>query len=583
MDRITEFTITRIKMQGFKSFSQDKEFHFGGGTSYISGANGQGKTTIADAIAYAFCGVPFWGEKSTERLMSKGAKQMCVEVDFVNGDGELYTLVRRKSGNTTSITLNGNTMTQTNLMNMFTEKDIFLSLINPLYFIEKIASDGREFLQKLLPPVSKEAILAVCNEQTRDLLEKESVLEPEYYIKNKRAEMKEADEQITYLSGQLALLEEQLENNSVKRNKLETSVKEQKAKIAAVMKKQFEGIDVEAVRQEYNAAKKSESNEAILELERKRMEIQNRPYVSKFSAQIAKTEAEMNAARSEYSALYNKATGIRPGVPCPTCTHALTNEEFNAVRKDITSTLAELKKKGANLKSQLDDLMKLNAQAKEQFEQYKADDLKKIDDEIKKVKSATSSDIDRLREELTYGNFSEAQVNSLEALKANLFSDETDLNAMQSDEELSKTIESVKVEMKDNEGKKHFLGYLISAANEYAVKRAEIMLTPLKMNKAAIKLFDVVKTTGEIKDTFKFTYDGKDYRWLSTSERIKAGLEVAMLLKRLTGLIYPTFIDNAESINTSFVQPEGQKIFAFVRKCALTVHKPSPATVKEAA
>ncbi len=49
--------------------------------------------------------------------------------------------------------------------------------------------------------------------------------------------MKEADDQITYLSGQLALLEEQLENNSVKRNKLETSVKEQKAKISAVMKK----------------------------------------------------------------------------------------------------------------------------------------------------------------------------------------------------------------------------------------------------------------------------------------------------------------------------------------------------------
>lgn len=83
--------------------------------------------------------------------------------------------------------------------------------------------------------------------------------------------------------------------------------------------------------------------------------------------------------------------------------------------------------------------------------------------------------------------------------------------------------------------------------------------------------------------TYKFTYDGKDYRWLSTSERIKAGLEVAMLLKRLTGLIYPTFMDNAKSINTSFVQLEGQTIFAFVRKCALTVHEPSPATVKEAA
>lgn len=582
MDRITEFTITRIKMQGFKAFAQEREFFFRS-TSYISGANGQGKTTIADAIAYAFCGVPFWGEKGIDKLMSKGAKQMCVEVEFVNGDGEIYTLVRRKNGNTTSIALNGNTMTQKSLTALFVEKDIFLSVINPLYFIEKIASDGREFLQKLLPPVSKEAILAVCSEQTRDLLENESLLEPEYYIKNKRAEMKEADDQITYLSGQLALLEEQLENNSVKRNKLETSVKEQKAKISAVMKKQFEGIDVEAVRQEYNEAKKSLSNDEILALERKRMEIQNRPYVSKFSAQRAKIEAELNAARLEYTGLYNKATGIRPGVPCPTCTHALTNEEFNAVRKDITETLANMKKNGANLNSQLDDIVKLDAQAKDQFEQYKADDLKKVEEEIKNVKSATSSDIDRLRDTLTFGNFSEAQVNSLEAMKAELFADESDLNSMRSEEELTKAIETVKLQKKDNEGKKDFLGYLISAVNEYAVKRAEVMLTPLKMDKAAIKLSEVVKGTGEIKDTFKFTYDGKDYRWLSNSERIKAGLEIAMLVKRLTGLTYPTFVDNAESINTNFTRPDGQMIFAFVRRCAITVHEPSPAAVKEAA
>lgn len=582
MERITEFTITRIKVQGFKNFAQEKEFHFGS-TSYISGANGQGKTSIADAIAYAFCGVPFWGEKGIDKLMSKGAKQMCVEVDFVNGDGEIYTLVRRNNGGTTSIALNGNAMTQKSLMNLFTEKDIFLSVINPLYFIEKIASDGRKFLQKLLPPVSKEAILSACCEQTRDLLENESLLDPEFYMKNKRAEMKEADEQVTYLSGQLALLKEQLKNNSVKRNKLEASVKDQKAKIADVMKKQFEGIDVEAVIQEYNAAKKSESNDAMLELERKRMEIQNRPYISKFSSKKADLEAELNAARSEYQALYNKAKGIRPGVPCPTCTHALTNEEFNSVRKDITATLNELKQKGVNLKSQLDDLLELNAKAKEQFEQYKADDLKKVEDEIRKAKSATSADIDRLREELTYGNFSEEQVNALEAMKADLFTDETDLNAMQSDEELSKSIESVKLQIKDNEGKKQFLGYLISAANEYAVKRAEVMLTPLKMDRAAIKLFEVTKGTGEIKDTFKFTYDGKDYRWLSNSERIKAGLEVAMLVKRLTGLTYPTFVDNAESINTNFTRPDGQMIFAFVRKCALTVHEPASAAVKEAA
>ena len=210
------------------------------------------------------------------------------------------------------------------------------------------------------------------------------------------------------------------------------------------------------------------------------------------------------------------------------------------------------------------------------------EDLKKVEEEIKAVKSSTTADIDKLRDILTYGNFSEEQVNKLEAMKAELYSDETDLRAMRSDDELQKMIESVKLQIKDNDVSRQFIKYLIAAANEYAVKRAEIMLTPLKMKQASIKLFEVVKSTGELKGTFKFAYDDKDYRWLSTSERIKAGLEVANLLKRLTGLAYPTFIDNAESINTNFIRPYGQTIFAFVKKCALTVQEPAY-TSKEAA
>lgn len=63
MDKIKQFTITRVKMKGFKAFKEEeKEVHLGN-TTYIYGANGQGKTSIADAIAYAFCGVSFWGEK----------------------------------------------------------------------------------------------------------------------------------------------------------------------------------------------------------------------------------------------------------------------------------------------------------------------------------------------------------------------------------------------------------------------------------------------------------------------------------------------------------------------------------------
>ncbi len=67
----------------------------------------------------------------------------------------------------------------------------------------------------------------------------------------------------------------------------------------------------------------------------------------------------------------------------------------------------------------------------------------------------------------------------------------------------------------------------------------------------AISLYDVVKTTGEVKDIFKFTYNGRQYDRLSLSEKVRAGMEVSELMKRLTGRNYPVFVDNMESVDKS--------------------------------
>ena len=75
--------------------------------------------------------------------------------------------------------------------------------------------------------------------------------------------------------------------------------------------------------------------------------------------------------------------------------------------------------------------------------------------------------------------------------------------------------------------------------------------------------YDVVKSTGEVKDTFKFTYGGRRYDRLSLSEKIRAGMEVSELMKRLTGRNYPTFVDNMESVDDlANVRPSGQVIMA---------------------
>lgn len=97
----------------------------------------------------------------------------------------------------------------------------------------------------------------------------------------------------------------------------------------------------------------------------------------------------------------------------------------------------------------------------------------------------------------------------------------------------------------------------------YVSERAKLTFSALKMNKVEISLYDIVKITGERKDVFKFTYDGRRYDRLSLSEKIRGGMEVSELMKRLTGRNYPVFVDNMESVDDlANVRPTGQVIMA---------------------
>lgn len=98
-------------------------------------------------------------------------------------------------------------------------------------------------------------------------------------------------------------------------------------------------------------------------------------------------------------------------------------------------------------------------------------------------------------------------------------------------------------------------------------KKNELIFKDMKLNRVNIQLFEVMKTTGDIKDTFKFTYQGREYRRLSLSEQIKTGLEIVELLKQLSNRKYPTFIDNAESVCViDNVRSQDQMVLSYARK-----------------
>lgn len=583
-EQIKKFHILTVKMEGFKRFKEPYEVNLSK-LSYVSGENGQGKSTIADAIAYAFCGTPFWGEKSCDRLLNSESKEMKVEINFVDENGELHNLIRRRYGNTTTITMDTIPMRQTDLVSQFAEKDIFLSVLNPLYFIEKIAESGREFLQRLLPPVDEKDVLSLLSDNTRTLLENESLFEPEMLAKKKREELKSLDENATYFEGQIDTLKAQQREAEEKVDAIIKKGENIVARKTVLEEKRYAGINVDELKAEQAKIAENLSTDKRSKILEKQAEAKNRRYVSKFADEMLKMKAEIENLKALCTKLAQQAKSIKIGDKCPTCLSVVTDTNYREIITALKKQYDENTVKGKDAVTAYQKLVEMDKKSLEKFEEFRADDLKKCEDELAALGTADVSDIALIEDKIKYGNLTEEEFTELTELikQADEYAKEVEM--LSETDKIPEKIVTIEKNIAANEKRRAAVNAVLCAIGEFVAKKAEITLNQLKMNRASIKLYDVVKTTGEIKDVFRFTYDGKDYRWLSTSEKIKAGLEVSELLTRLTGLEYPTYIDNAECITTKLSAVKGQVILAYARNNELTVHNPQSLTqqVREAA
>lgn len=584
MKKVTKFGIIRVEMEGFKKFKEPYSVKLDKLT-YISGGNGQGKTTIADAIAFAFCGTPFWGEKSSDRLQNAECTQMRVALDFVDQDGEVHNLIRRRSGNNMSITMDKIQLRQVDLTEMFAEKDIFLSILNPLYFIEKIAEDGRELLQKLLPVIDEKVILSQLSDSTRTLLENESIYEPEVYIKNRRAEIKDMDENVTYFEGQIDLLNKQRKEAAEKVDEVVARGQKILDRKELLENKQFDGIDIDALKAKQAEISKNIDNDKKAILLSKKAEIENREYKSKYAEQLASLKTQIGNLSTQCKNLKAQAEKIKIGDVCPTCRTAVTESNYKSIIGGIKKRYDEAYTLGKDAMQTYREISEFSEKDCLKFTEFKRDDLRRVEKELNSLETHSILEIAELDDKIKFGNLSEKEFEELENLKKQADAYTAEVNALCETDKAPEKIAEIQKQIKAITDKKKETQNLIHAVGEFAAKKAELTLNQLKMNHASIKLFEVVKTTGELKNTFKFTYDGKDYSQISTSEKVKAGLEVAKLLTRLTGLVYPIYIDNAECITTGLESVQGQLIAALARKTELAVFCPgrNAARTKEAA
>lgn len=588
MEKIKGFQITGMTLSGFKSFTQETTITFGNPT-VITGGNGRGKSSIADAIAFAITGVPFFGERKLDRLHSDDIPELSIQLRFLDERGASHELTRTRVKSRMTISYDGYEIRQSDLTDLFGERDVFLSILNPLYFIEELGDNGKQLLERYLPLVPQETVLAQLSDATQNALQGMELVAPEGLIKRLRESIREAESTITYLQGQQDMADSQQSAKSVKIEELTKQLKALQSECRALEEKQFSGMDVSAMQEELAecSARYSEliqdlqvrtmqTDDRLMELQRKLGARRAAVYEPKYAGPIAATAAKIRDLGLQYKKELSQCSAIVPGFQCPTCRRNVTETDIPAVQAAFKASVGRIVAEGREAKAQLLELQELERKSQETFEQFKADDIAKLELEIsestkpEKVStdpedtqqgSALSRRIQQLTSDLEFGQLSQEEYSRLQECKEAIAAVSADLRSQEalvlpSAEEISKRIASLQTQVSaDKETIQHLLFYIS--------KRADLTFSCLHGNRVAISLYDVVKSTGEFKDTFRFTYNGRRYDRLSLSEKIRAGMEVSELLKRLTGRCYPTFVDNMESVDDlNNVRPTGQIIMA---------------------
>ena len=602
MNRIEQFQITGMTISGFKSYEKSTELVFGNPTA-ITGGNGRGKTSIADAIAFAVTGLPFFGERGLDRLHNEANPDVFVQMRFLDENGTPHELTRTRQKDRMAIQYDGYALRQMDLSDMFGEKDVFLSIFNPLYFIEELRDEGKNLLEMYLPKVSQEEVLAQLSEPVRLHLEKEDILSPEAYLRARREKIRSLEERITYITGQRDQAAAQQQCNAERSQSLPQRYAALQKELASLQEKQFAGLDVKALNERqvecstrYSEARRdgqtddAELQGQLISLREKIAARKAEQYQSKYAQPLAEAQAGVQALSAQYNRDAAAYKALIPGAPCPVCRRPVTEDELPKLQEELRSSAASVLAQGKDQQAQIKELQELDQKARETFEQFQADDVKKWEADAQRLESkirqladdaatqaeSLRTEIQQLTADLEYGNLTQEEYDRLQACQEECRQREAEMTALQSVGDVDtasfdQQISNLKAEIAEQKK-------LIADVTVYASKRAEMTFSALKMNRVEISLFDVVKSTGEWKDAFKFTYNGRRYDRLSLSEKVRAGMEVSELVKRLTGRNYPVFVDNMESIDDlENARPTGQLFLAkCVRKAELSIRPVQP-------
>ena len=599
---IKQFEISSLKVSGFKCFAEERSFSFGP-MNAIFGHNAQGKSTIADAISYAITGVSFFGSNRMDRLRAPG-KNISVELQIVDGEGQPHCLIRNRVGDNTDVFWDGQPIAAKDLNTVFAERDLFLAVFNPLYLIEVLGNKGRDLFERYMPEVPHEKVMEQLSEHNQSILAQNPFLSPEALVKQTRESIRELESTLTYCQGQQDLLRSQREQSGVLLADRQKELQDCRVRIQeleSIRTTGFDGSDLkerladlyslheEYVREQASLPQTDDLDAKFRDLTQKRAKREAEVYHSQYAQALADTQKQINELGMELARHRHILAGLQPGIRCPMCYQTVTQETLPALKDEFEATIRRICAQGKELSGQLDELHGLDEKAREVFEAFRAQDIAMCNLELADIELRRQQAVDAVRAEnerrqqkiseireeiqnieldLETGRLSSEEMVELECFKERAKALEAEIevlteqqgSSMGADVAPGISAEEINAEIvKKNE--------LLTALSSYIAERVRQRFDHLDLNRVSISLYEVSKTTGEVRDVFKFNYEDRPYVILSLSEKIKAGLEVSELLKKIAGINYPVFIDNGESVPViDNVRPSGQTFISQVVK-----------------
>jgi DNA repair exonuclease SbcCD ATPase subunit len=543
--------INKVAIKGFKGYLEESEFVLGKRT-LVSGDNGLGKSSIGEAIAWAITGCDINGnEKATARLVNdKKPKLTEVILDF-EIDETPQTLIRRKKGSSNEIYLNDVKVTNNDISrDLYKSKDVFLSILNPYYFPNLAPKDAKNLLSSILKPISKEEIFAELGDFLKDKLEKNKFRTPETFLTDKRAELKDQEENIIFLEG----------------------VTEGAKAIDVPEKKSFDDTELKKLKEQLEGLESVAKDPKFDELENKKRKLEtvlSNGYSGVKPIKDTKWhKAEKDSLLKNFKDIKAKISNLGKNVV--TCDNCGNEIDLNATLKaSLEKELNEVKIKGVAKKKEIDELEKENEVTKvenikvvREWEIELKHEIESIQKELSELAAEKSKEEESRKEKI---NSIKSRAIELDDEERKVFVHNSNIEALEKqNEKIKHDVEKSKKEIENSKLKIAELKVAIDAGKQYnSVKlKKQTEIIGKYLNKVELQ-FEKLTKDGELKDDFKILYEGREFNKLSNAEKIKAGLEMSNFVSNMMDLHFPVFIDNAESI-TVIQELDTQMIMAKV-------------------